>query len=64
MKHRYLKITDYKFPHEARPRLDTLDGTRTFPNRRQAVEYLKKVTGYFLEAEDWAMIGKLRVIKD
>lgn len=47
-------------PHTATPNLNDRIGEATFPNRREAVKYLKKTTGYFMEAKDWAMLGKLR----
>lgn len=46
-------------PHFARPSFDESFSVKLFPNRAQAVAYLRKATGHFMQARDWAMIGKL-----
>lgn len=46
-------------PHFARPSFNETFSIKMFPDRRQAVQYLKKTTGYYMQAQDWAKLGKL-----
>lgn len=45
------------------PSFDSQHLNQTFNNRKEAVKYLNKTTGYYMQAEDWAMLGKLIPIR-
>jgi hypothetical protein len=57
------KYGDWKLPHEARPYLDSPYKAKMFNTRPEAVRYLNDETGYFLGAQEWVEIGKLRPIR-